>query len=130
MAKKSPARRIRKGAARKHPREPFSRADENWSARRDLFYGICNILEGCHRDPEHAAAFRRQKASMEKRFGYDKEPVERITEECRLSPAEFRRMKAAIRRNLKLAEPTWFRRPKESDSPATSEPTSELMSQS
>ena len=107
MAKKSPARGVRKGATRKPAREPFSRADENWSARRDLFYGICNILEGCHRDPKHAAAFRRQKESMEKRFGYDKEPAARITEEYRLSAGEFRRMKAAIRRNIRLAEPTW-----------------------
>ena len=130
MARKRSAKRRRKTTTRKPARKPFSRADENWSSRRDLFYGVCNILEGCHRNAEHAAAFRRQKALLEKRFGYDKEPVKRITEEYRLSPAEFRRMKAAIRRNLQLAEPTWFRRPRKSEGPATSAPGSEVLSQS
>ena len=130
MAKKRSVKRRRKTTTRKPARKPFSRADENWLSRRDLFYGVCNILEGCHRNPEHAAAFRRQKASMEKRFGYDKEPVTRITEEYRLSPAEFRRMKAVIRRNLRLAEPDWFTRSRKSEGPTTSTPSSEVTSQS
>jgi hypothetical protein len=129
VARKRSAKRRRKMTTRKPARKPFSRADENWLSRRDLFYGVCNILDGCHRNAEHAAAFRRQKASMEKRFGYDKEPVTRITEEYRFSPAEFRRMKAAIRRNLRLPEPVWSAR-KEPESPATPAPCSELMSQS
>jgi hypothetical protein len=112
-------------------REPFSAADEQWSLRRDLFYAMCNILEGCYTDPKFEREFRRQKARLEKSFGYDKEPMPpRITPEYKLSPAEVRRMKAAIRLNLKLAEPAWFRRPKETKAPATSAPVSELMSQS
>ena len=102
-----------KPAKKKAAREPFSAADERWSLRRDLFYGMCNILEGCYTDPKGEAEFRRQKARLEKRFGYDKEPPPRIIPEYQLSAAEVRRMKAAIRRNLKLAEPTWWRRPKE-----------------
>jgi hypothetical protein len=90
-----------KAAKKKAAREPFSAADERWSFRRDLFYGMCNILEGCYTDPKREAEFRRQKARLEKRFGYDKEPPPpRITPEYQLSAAEVRRMKAAIRRNL------------------------------
>ena len=101
-------------AKRKAAHEPSSAADERWSLRRDLFYGMCNILEGCYTDPKREAEFRRQKARLEKRFGYDKEPPPpRITPDYQLSPAEIRRMKMAIRRNLKLAEPVWWRRPKE-----------------
>ena len=104
-------------------REEFSAAEEQWSLRRDLFYAMCNILEGCYTDPKLEGEFRRQKARLEKRFGYDKEPIPpRITPEYKLSPAEVRRMKAAIRRNLKLAEPTWFRRLNKTKAPATSAP--------
>ena len=103
-----------KPAKKKASREPFSAADERWSLRRDLFYGMCNILEGCYTDPKREAEFRRQKACLEKRFGYDKEPPpSRIIPEYQFSPAEFQRMKMAIRRNLRLAEPVWWRRPKE-----------------
>ncbi len=41
-----------KPAKKKAAREPFSAADERWSLRRDLFYGMCNILEGCYTDPK------------------------------------------------------------------------------
>ncbi|HEY1860500.1 MAG TPA: hypothetical protein VGG61_09115 [Gemmataceae bacterium] len=90
--------------------DPFSDADAAWCARRDLFYGACQIIEGASPDPKRQAQFRRQKAEMEKRFGYQ-EPA-RVTEEFQLSATEIRRMKAAIRRNLKLSEPTWFRAPR------------------
>ncbi len=99
-----------KPAKKKAAREPFSAADERWSLRRDLFYGTCNILEGCYTDPKLEGEFRRQKARLEKRFGYDQEPTPpRITPEYQLSTAEVRRMKAAIQRNLKLPELTWVR---------------------
>jgi len=102
-----------KPAKKKAAREPFSAADERWSLRRDLFYGMCNILKGCYTDSKLEGEFRRQKARLEKRFGYDQEPMPpRITPEYQLSAAELRRMKAAIRRNLRLAEPVWWRRPK------------------
>ena len=110
-------------------REPFSAADEQWSLRRDLFYAMCNILEGCYTDPKRE--FRRQKARLEKRFGYDREPRPvRITPEFQFSAREVRRIKAAIRRNLRLPELTWVRRSPAAVTPATSAPVSELMSQS
>ena len=89
--------------APKKSREPFSAADERWCAQRELFYAMCNILEGCYTDPELERAFRRQKARLEKRFGYDQEPP-RIVPEFQFSAAEVRQMKAAIRRNLRLPE--------------------------
>jgi len=112
----------------KKSREPFSAADERWCLRRDLFYGVCNILEGCSTDPKLEREFRRQKARLEKRFGYDHEPP-RILPEFQFSAAEVRRMKAAIQRNLRLPEFTWVR-PTPVDIPATSAPGSEVLSQS
>src|SRR5258708_26483377 len=97
--------------APKKSREPFSAADERWCAQRDLFYAVCHILEGCYTGRKLERAFRRQKARLEKRFGYDQEPrPPRIIPESQLSPDEARRMKAAIRRNLRLPELTWVRR--------------------
>jgi len=113
----------------KKSREPFSAADERWCLRRDLFYAMCNILEGCYTDPKLEREFRRQKARLEKRFGYDHEPA-RILPEFQFSAAEVRRMKAAIQRNLRLPELTWVRPTPDAVPPATSAPVSELMSQS
>ena len=120
-----------KPAKKKAAREPLSAADERWSARRDMFYAMCDILEGCCADPKLEREFRRQKARLEKRFGYDREPrPARITPEFQFSEREVRRMKAAIRRNLRLPELTWVRRAPDAVTPATSAPVSELMSQS
>jgi len=113
----------------KKSREPFNAADERWCLRRDLFYAVCNILEGCYTDPKLERAFRRQKARLEKRFGYGQEPP-RILPEFQFSATEVRQMKAAIRRNLKLPELTWVRRAPDAVTPVTSAPVSELMSQS
>jgi hypothetical protein len=122
---------VKSKPAGKKSREPFSAADEKWCSRRDLFYAVCNILEGCYTDPKLEREFRRQKARLEKRFGYDREPrPARITPEFQFSAREVRRMKAAIRRNLRLPELTWVRRAPDAVTPATSAPVSELMSQS
>ena len=113
----------------KKSREPFSAADERWCLRRDLFYAVCNILEGCYTDPKLERAFRRQQARLEKRFGYGQEPP-RILPEFQFSAAEVRRMKAAIRRNLRLPELNWVRRPNEAEPLDTSAPETEVLSQS
>ena len=118
-----------KPAKKKAAREPFSAADERWSLRRDLFYGMCNILEGCYTDPKLERAFRRQQARLEKRFGYDHEPA-RILPEFQFSAAEVRRMKAAIQRNLRLPELTWVRPTPDVDTPTTSAQETEVTSQS
>ena len=100
----------------------FNDADAAWCVRRDLFYGACQIIDGASPDPKRQAQFRRQKAQLEKRFGYQ-EPA-RVTEEFQFSASEVRRMKAAIRRNLKLSEPKWFREPRKGHTAPTSLPVS------
>ncbi len=95
--------------------------------RRDLFYGVCRMIEGSYSDSVREAEFYRQRTALAKRLGYGPEP-KRLTAEYRLSPQEFRRMKAAIRRNLKLSQPTWLHA--KNRQPPTSAARSEVMSQS
>ena len=96
--------------------------------RRSLFYGVCRIIEGSYSDPAREAEFQRQKAALAERLGYGPEP-KRLTPEYQLSPKEFRRMKAAIRRGVKLSSAR-VAKPKKSQSSPPSSPRSEVTSQS
>ena len=85
--------------------------DRDLDLRRDLFYAVCRIIEGSYSDPAHLAEFCRQKAALAERLGYGPEP-KRLTPEYQLSPKESRRMKAAIRRNVKPSSPRAAKLPK------------------
>jgi len=100
--------------------------DDDWDLdlRRDLFYGVCRIIEGSYSDPGHKAEFHRQKAALAERLGYGQEP-KRLTPEYQLSPKEFRRMKAAIRRSVKPSSPRAEKAPKQIQSSQPSSPRSE-----
>jgi hypothetical protein len=103
--------------------------DKNLDLRRDLFYAVCRIIEGSYSDPAREAEFHRQKAALADRLGYGPEP-KRLTPECRLSPKEFRRMKAVIRRNVKQGSSEASKATKKSVRRSTSSPRTEVMSQS
>jgi hypothetical protein len=46
-------------------------ADVRLEMRRALFYSMCDVIEAtCGKDPERIARFKRQKAALERRFGY------------------------------------------------------------